>query len=247
MRTGRALATAVRVPVEVDVAITGPADPTFLAWLERSMTWLPDAGMGYLPAEPIDYGDGYWEKYVEYARTALGRRLTVLRIEMVQRHVDLSALGRSRGPAETKVIDVGVGCGDFVERAAETFGAPVYGYDVSRRAVEWLTDRGLYRDPYAAPVDVATFWDSLEHILDAHRLLANVRDWVFAALPIVPGDGPPPQGWKHVRPGEHYWYWTRDGFVAWMAAQGFRCVEHNTAESLAGREDVGAFAFRRVE
>lgn len=213
-------------------------DPTFVRWAEHSLVWLPDCGMGYLPAAPIEYGDEYWDKYVGYAHTALGRRLTTLRIEMVGRHAKI-------GLAPT-VIDIGIGCGDFVERATQTWDMQVCGYDVNRAAVEWLTDRGLYRDPYAAPFDVACFFDSLEHIEDAHRILENVTGWAFCALPIF-RNAEHVLASKHLRPGEHLFYWTREGLIGWMAAQGFVCTEHNTTESLAGREDISSFAFRRCE
>lgn len=220
-------------------------DPVFDAWAERSLVWLPDRGMGYLPSPTIEYDSDYWAKYEAYAKTLLGKRLTMGRIDMVERHI--------KTYRDSTLIDIGIGCGDFIERARMTWHGTmlnqmqVFGYDVSRPACEWLTDRGLYRDPYHQSFEIATFWDSLEHILDAERLLANVTARVFAVLPIVPGDGPPPRGWKHVRPGEHYWYFTRDGFIAWMRERGFVCLEHNTNETLAGREDISGFAFRRVE
>lgn len=214
-------------------------DPTFSAWAQGSLLWLADKGMGYLPVTGEPYDDDYFDRYVQYAKTALGRRLTVARIEMIQRHV--------RVTPEHTLIDVGVGCGDFIERASETWSTELYGYDVNRAAVEWLTDRGLYRDPRSAPFDIATFFDSLEHVSDAYRIIENVKSWVFCSLPIVPGDGPPARGWKHLRPTEHVWYWTRDGLIGWMRDQGFVCTEHGTPESIAGRLDIHSFAFRRLE
>jgi hypothetical protein len=215
-------------------------DPTFAAWTQGSLLWLADRGMGYLPVPDSDvYGDDYWEKYELYAKTMMGRRLTVLRIEMVQRHIDW--------PGDKTLIDIGIGCGDFIERAIETWRTPVYGFDVNRRAVEWLTDRTLYRDPRGDSFHAATFFDSLEHVPDVYKILANVTDWVFCSLPIVPGDGPPAKGWKHLRQDEHCFYFTRDGLIGWMREQDWICVEHNTMESIAGREDIGSFAFRRAE
>lgn len=214
-------------------------DPTFSRWALDELVWIPEVGMGYLPVKGDPYGDDYFDKYAEYAQTAMGRRLTVSRIELVRRH--------AFGDFPT-IIDIGIGCGDFIERANETWKeSPVVGFDVNRAAVEWLTDRGLYRNPYESAFEVATFWDVIEHVPDVHRILTNVTGWVFAALPIVPGVGPPPPDWKHLRRDEHCFYWTRDGFIRWMGAQGFVCAEHGTPESIIGREDIHSFAFRRTE
>jgi hypothetical protein len=112
-------------------------------------------------------------------------------------------------------------------------------------AVVWLKDRHLYRDPREQPVHGLTFWDVIEHIPNPEAMLENARRFVFVSLPVVPGDGPPPAGWKHLRRDEHCWYFTRRGFIEWVEAHGFECVEHNTMESLLGRDDIGTFVFRR--
>lgn len=214
--------------------MTHPA-PALHPWLDDSFVWLPERGVGwYLVTEPPEevYDEAYFRRYQRMAETDLGRELTGIRIELLRRHT------RAR---PERIVDVGVGAGQFVDAAG------CRGYDVMRPAVVWLKDRRAWTDPREQPVDVATFWDSLEHIADADRIIRNVRHWVFLSLPIVPGHGPPPMDWKHLRRDEHCLYFTRDGLIRWMQAQGFRCVEHNTAESLAGREDIGSFAFRRVE
>lgn len=198
-----------------------------------ALAWDAEAGVGYLPLDPTEapYDDAYFAKYERYADTAMGRRLNDIRVDLIVRHA-----GRP------SVIDVGIGCGAFIDRR----GWPTYGYDINPAGVAWLKDRHLFRDPHEQPADALTFWDSLEHIARPAPILANARRWVFASLPIVPGDGPPDPAWKHYRTDEHCWYWTRDGFIGWMADHGFRCVEHGTPETLVGREDIHTFAFRRA-
>ena len=226
------MATIAPLRVPVRKVETPTPDAVFTAWEATGLVWLPERGMGYLPVADAPYDAAYWAKYEEYALTEMGRRLTALRCDLVSRHA---------GDRAT-VIDVGIGCGDFlVHRGGETFG-----YDINPVAVAWLKDRFAFRDPHDQPADALTFWDALEHIPDPGPILANARGWVFCSLPIVPGDGPPRLDWKHLRRDEHCWYWTRAGFIGWMAAHGFECVEHGTPESLAGREDIETFAFRRV-
>jgi hypothetical protein len=204
------------------------SDPVFAEWMQAGLVWLPERGMGYYPVREAPYDQAYFEKYEGYAATSMGAAITRERAALVRRHAP-----------HALVCDVGIGCGAFVEAMG------CCGYDINPAAVTWLCERGAWHDPYETPVDALTCWDALEHIPDAARLVASARRWVFCALPIVPGAGPPPPTWKHFRPTEHCWYWTEPGLIAWMAAQGFACVEVNTLETGLGREDVTSFAFRR--
>jgi hypothetical protein len=202
--------------------------------------WDSARGIGYLPVTEQPYDADYFAKYEAYAATEMGRAITQARVELVRRHVSW----------ETSLVDVGIGCGAFVDAVedgglAYGFGFAL-GYDINPVGVAWLEKRFAFRDPRSEPVDALTFWDSLEHITNAAEFIASAREWVFCSLPIVPGDGPPRADWKHYRPDEHCWYWTRMGLVRWMADHGFRCVECNLMESDLGREDIETFAFRRV-
>lgn len=211
-----------------------PVEP-YVGWITSSLVWLPEYGMGSHPVpEPASYDAEYFAKYAGYADTPMGRAITRARCELVRRHM------RHGGT----LCDVGIGCGDFIESVD---GVHVYGYDINPTGVEWLERRKLWLDPYETPVDAVTMFDSLEHIPDVARIIANARSWVFASLPIVPGDGPPPRDWKHLRRDEHCWYFTLKGFIRWMGAQGFETVEASYAESLLGRDDVFSFACRRVQ
>src|SRR5690606_13777463 len=126
-----------------------------------------------------------------YAATAMGVAITEARVALVDRHA---------GASSVPLIDVGVGSGDFLEAMQAGGFLEAYGFDVNPRGVDWLRAHGRLRDPYADYCEVATFWDAIEHIPDAARILANVRRWVFCSLPIVPGDGPPRHDWRHFRP-----------------------------------------------
>jgi hypothetical protein len=50
---------------------------------------------------------------------------------------------------------------------------------------------------------------------------------------------------RHFKPGEHYWYFTTAGLIAWFWKLGFTCREANSMETMAGREDIGTFVFQR--
>jgi hypothetical protein len=216
--------------LSVHVDAIGAEDATFHEWATAGLVWLPERGMGFYPVAEQPYDAAYFEKYERYAATEMGRAITAARVALVHRHA----------PAAT-VVDIGIGSGDFIAARGEW----TYGYDINPAGVAWLQSRDLYAHA-PTTAEALTFWDSLEHLPDAAAFVASARRWVFCSLPIVPGDGPPRMDWKHFRPTEHCWYWTYRGLIKWMEEQGFACVEHNTMETLLGREDIGTFAFKRV-
>jgi len=209
-------------------------DAVFSSWRESGLVWLPERGMGHYPVEGSPYDEAYFRKYQEYAATELGRTLTLGRLAIIDRY------GLDLGP----VLDVGIGCGAFVDLGRKR-GFLTWGYDTSSVAAEWLRHRRCWLNPYEAPVPVATFWDSLEHLPDPAGLLRRVTDWAFVSLPLFT-DARHILNSKHFRKDEHRWYWTREGFLNWMREQGFECLEHSTPETLLGREDIHTFVFRRA-
>jgi hypothetical protein len=192
-----------------------------LRWYDIGIGWLHVAE-GTRP-----YDRAYFDKYVRYAGTELGRQLTHARIEFVARHY------------QDYLCDVGIGSGTFIEARGRT-----YGYDICPAGVEWLQARKLLVDPYRVSMIAVSLWDVLEHIPDFWRLLRNVEQWVFLSLPIFT-DADHALRSKHFRPDEHCWYFTRDGLLRIMHELGFRLIEENNMETQLGREDIGSFAFCR--
>ena len=138
-----------------------------------------------------------------------------------------------------ELIDVGIGCGAFVDARPNTLG-----YDINPIGVQWLQEKGLYRDPYREPVEAVSLWDVLEHIPDFDRLLASVRARVFVSMPVFSGPCEVLAS-KHFRPDEHCWYFTSFGFLGVMRSLGWGLLEHNEEESRLGREGIASFAFIR--
>lgn len=205
-------------------------DAIFEDWKRGSLIWLPERGMGYYPVNRADepYDAGYFDKYRAYASTDMGRALTAARVDLVSRYYD------------GELVDVGIGCGAFVEARPDTFG-----FDVNPAAVAWLWGAGLYRDLYRDEIPAATFWDSLEHIEDPGAALACVEQFAFVSLPIF-DDCEHVRQSKHFRRDEHRWYWTRAGFVAWASACGFETIARSRMESDLGRDGIETFVLRRM-
>lgn len=157
----------------------------------------------------------------------MGKQLTYSRVGFVRKYTDLD------------ILDIGIGGGAFVE------AADCYGYDVNEKAVSWLLSCKRFRTPYSSGVDVATFWDSLEHIRNIDGLLLNIKKFVFISIPIFDSVEHVLKS-KHYKPGEHLWYYSHDGLINFMASQGFELLECNKMESDLGREGINSYAFKRV-
>lgn len=195
--------------------------------LKGRFLWCPELGIGWHSAPPMEYSGEYFENYQRLDATPMGGALTKARVELVSKYTDPST-----------VCDIGIGGGRFVQESGG------YGYDVSKEALKWLKDQKLYRNPYFTWPSI-TCWDSLEHIPDPEELLANVSDWLFVSMPIYQDVGDI-LGSKHFKPGEHLWYHTLPGFIAWCENQGFELREVNHVETELGREGITSFAFKRV-
>jgi hypothetical protein len=190
--------------------------------------------VGFYPVDPADapYDADYFARYGRQAESEIGRALMDFRADFVARHWTGA------------LVDVGIGSGAFVERRL-AMQQPTMGYDVNPDAIAWLAARNLFVDPYRPRVSALSLWDVLEHIPDFRPLLRNVTRWLFVSLPIF-ADCDHVLRSKHYRKDEHYWYFTRDGFLRAMRNEGFVLVEESDQETRIGREDIGAFALRRA-
>ncbi|TLI63222.1 class I SAM-dependent methyltransferase [Escherichia sp. E1130] len=198
--------------------------------LQNGLVWLPELGMGRYPVPAArPYDANYFARYRQMAETSMGLQLTTARLLLVGRYY----LG--------KVLDVGIGSGQFVECRPDTWG-----YDVNPEGVAWLQARMRWADLYADDITfpALTFWDSLEHIDEPEAAVAKAGQWVFVSLPVF-RDAEHILKSRHYRKDEHIWYWTHNGLLKWFEAQGFVCVEHNTIESALGRDGISSYAFKR--
>ena len=196
---------------------------------EGRLSWFPELGVGYYPVTGFPYDRAYFDKYVGYAATELGRELTQTRVRMVARHY------------HGTLLDIGIGSGAFVDARMGTRG-----FDVNLAGISWLKQRGLYLDPYRKGFSypAVSMWDVIEHMADFSRLVRKVNSWIFLCTPIY-RNAEHVLASKHYRQDEHYWYFTHKGLVTVMDILGFDMAEHNIDETLSGREDIGSYAFKR--
>lgn len=210
----------------------------FTAVEDADLRLCTDQGVAYqadMTAGKIEYGDEYHDHYAKLEGSPVANALNAGRCAMLARHA----------PAESSVLDIGAGCGTFV-KAARSWGFDAKGFDVIAKTVDFLKSMDAFADD-PERFDVVTFWDSLEHIENPGTVLRRISSGavVLVAIPLVT-DLTKVRESKHYKPGEHLYYFTECGFVEWMNRHGFRMLEYSAHEVEAGRESIGAFAFRRV-
>lgn len=197
----------------------------------------PHRGLAYqrdMSKGKMRYDAAYLANYDQYAAGPIADALNAGRVALLSRHAE----------SGDSVLDVGAAAGQFV-RMALSWGFDAKGFDVIPEACDRLRAAGLYADDPGA-FDVVTCWDSLEHMENPELTLGRVKrgGLLLAAVPIME-DIHRTRESKHFKPGEHLYYFTAEGFVNWMALYGFRLLEQSSHEVDAGRESIGAFAFRR--
>lgn len=190
----------------------------------NELQWNNKAGWGFMAG---DCDKDYWTEYRVLDQTPMGRVLTALRRGFVDKHV---------WETTANLVDVGIGGGAFVAEF------DCEGIDINPKAIAWLDARGSLWD--GEPVDVLTFWDSIEHIMCPGDYLEKARKWVFLSTPIYK-DQRHCLASKHYKPGEHLWYFTHKGILQFMDQAGFIYIERNCFEDDAGREGIGSYAFVR--
>lgn len=193
----------------------------------KYLQWFPELGIGYYPVTASPYDQAYFDRFARQADTPIGRKLMRQRVKFVEQHY--------RGV----LVDVGIGSGAFIEARENT-----YGFDINPAGVAWLKQQRLWWEPDDGSVPAVSLWDVLEHMHDFRPLLANVQKWLFLAVPLFE-DAEHVLRSKHYRREEHCWYFTRRGLIEMLRGLGFELVSESNMETHAGREDIGAFAFKR--
>ncbi len=185
----------------------------------------------------VKYDAAYLANYQrpEYSNSEIARAVTRGRCALVKRHIEKG----------TNVFDIGACTGAFM-RAATAEGYWLFGFDVIPEVVSRLKEENRYTED-VTKFEAITMWDSIEHMRDPDgSWLSKIKKdaHLFISVPIMP-DIESVRSSKHYKPGEHLYYWTQEGFINWMALYGFALVEVSDHEVKAGRQDIGAFVFKK--
>lgn len=181
-------------------------------------------------SHPIEYGDAYFDAFLALENQEIARKINAGRIDLVNKYMG----------AGGHVVDVGIGSGEFIKNRQNTFG-----HDVNPKAKAWLKEQLKLAPPFDH-CRAFTFWDVLEHIEKPNDYFRRMPDGchLFACLPVF-SDLERVRESKHYKPNEHFYYWTEQGFVDWLALYRFRLLEKQTFETEAGRDSITSFAFVR--
>jgi len=198
--------------------------------------WFDNLGYGYLPRSgDFSYDGSYFQHYVDLEKDGKGLELSKLRMQYVNRFAK-----------DYQVVDVGIGAGTFIKTRNGHFGhAVTWGCDVSREGIEWLNANELNFSFERTRCLVATFWDSLEHTLDANQYLMHISSLAIISMPIYPDETCVLTS-KHFKPNEHIYYFTKDGLIRFMDKFGFNHMDTSNFETEFGRKGIMSFCFNRV-
>lgn len=122
-------------------------------------------------------------------------------------------------PSRGRLLDFGCGTGRFVQ-LANNQGWQASGYDL-------VSGPGRCDStPELRKWDVATFFDSLEHLTAPDSAIRALRaKTVMISVPWChfPDDPDWFMNYYHRRPGEHLWSWNRDSLISLLDILGYRC------------------------
>lgn len=199
-----------------------------------------DDGVAYQidMTKSVDYDQSYFKKYLNYEKNEISHNLNSARRDAVKTWMK-----------NLPILDIGIGCGTFIKYMQEIDKSNVYGYDINHTAVEWLKNNGIFYDPYNSDKirKCLTFWDSLEHISRPSDILDKVEVgmFVFVSIPIFDTLEEIKHN-KHYRPDEHYYYFTKAGFLKWMIELNFKLIRFYDFETANGRESIETFLLEKT-
>lgn len=207
---------------------SGPIQSYAVKDYPHELNWLTDLGIGHIESDGYEYGEEYWETYQKYSADDFGVRLTKARADFVLKNL---------GTLED-LCDIGVGSGQFVD------SVKCKGTDVNPIANEWLKEHGYYVSD-VSEFETLTLWDVIEHIEDSRSLLENAQH-LFISTPIYK-DVNNCLNSKHLKPGEHIWYFTDEGLKYFMKIHGFELKDRDDFETRLGRESIVSYFFKREQ
>jgi hypothetical protein len=185
-------------------------------------------------SQTIEYGEAYFDNYVKRSGTDIANRINACRTNATEFYCP-----------DGVILDVGIGSGEFILSSKQK----CFGYDVNPYGIKWLKDRDLFLDPYTEDLSCVagiSTWDVLEHMADPEVFLSKILAgrFLFVSLPTFE-DLVTVKSSKHFKQ-EHFWYWRPSGLIHFMYDCGFGCVQVSDCETLAGREGITSFVFKKL-
>ena len=186
-------------------------------------------GLAFTHPQPEETANQYGEDYFGlYARRSeFRKRRMTRRLRCIETLI----------PGKGRILDIGCSLGYFLEVASAKGWEP-YGVDISSYAAEQVRKKGF--DARACPLekaeysdgffDCVTMWDTLEHVPDPSLHMREVgRILKDGGLVVIgtPNIGHPAfrfrqDGWRHLKPAEHLYYFNYSTIAKLLKKTGFR-------------------------
>lgn len=177
-------------------------------------------GLGYqIKTAPYIYD----MKYVEDRYDTYGD------LNITMSNLRLGFVVGSLGFVPTSILDIGYGNGAFLKECSKII-TNCYGYDISGYPVpegckfteNWKTK----------PVDVITFFDSLEHFDDPYFIAGLPTQHIVISVPFCHSISNNAwfDKWKHRRPNEHRWFFNDQSMKNFAHRCGFEVIASSNIE-----------------
>lgn len=168
------------------------------------------------------YIDSSYNTYGE-----LGNRMAYLR---------LGHLIGTLGFIPDSIMDIGYGNGDFLKSCQniipKCYGSDISGYPVPQ-GCEFIEDR------YSIKVDVATFYDVLEHYDNIYEIKNIQSNYIIISLPNCHNFSDKWfMDWKHRKPDEHLWHFNTSSLINFMSEIGYEVINVTNLEDTIRKNNL---------
>lgn len=171
---------------------------------------------------PIEYNESYISNsYDEY-----GEKVNYMS------YLRLGYIIGCYGDIPRSIMDIGYGNGSFLNAASDIVH-DCYGYDITNYPLP-EKDNIYYTDILPLEVDIVTLFDSLEHFENIDEVIQSLNcKAICISVPFCHAttfDDPWFDGWKHRRPGEHFWHFNINSLCNFMTRNGFEVTDYCNIE-----------------
>jgi hypothetical protein len=135
----------------------------------------------------------------------------------------------------TSILDVGYGNGDFLEAASKST-PDCYGFEVNNYPIP--DNCKAVTNIYDFHYDVVCFFDVLEHFEDIYEIKKLKTKYIYISVPECHYFSDKWfEEWKHRRPDEHLWHFSKEALVNFMSELGYSTVGLSNLEDIIRRGD----------
>lgn len=196
-----------------------------------------DATTGFvhqIDRQPFEYTSDYAESQ------STNIEMSYLRLGVIAREMGFEALTDSR------VLELGPGTGCMME-VMRRHCLSVDGFDIAPTDHVTIDQDEARRRHW----DLLIACDVIEHMPDINSIFDYTFDWAYISTPCRPDDIDLLANWRHFRPNEHLWYFTRDELSRWFDAKGYEVKYAGHVEDLIRprwdreKPNISSFVIRR--